>query len=124
VQIGHNCDIGEDVILVSQVAIAGSVTIGNRAMFGGQSGVSDHLQIGEGAMVGGATPVISDVPAGTQVWGFPAKLMSKAKREMVSLARLPELLKRSRQQAALLEQLQKKVAVLEAGQQPVDHSDG
>ena len=45
VMVGHNCDIGEDALLCSQVGIAGSCNIGSGVMMGGQVGVGDHLNI-------------------------------------------------------------------------------
>ncbi len=117
VHIAHNCDIGEDVIITAQVAIAGSATVGNGVMFGGQAGVTDHATIGAGARIGGATPVINDVGAGEMVWGFPGKPMAKAKRELAGLSRLPDLLKRVRQQESELSELRDQVAQLLASQQ-------
>src|SRR5204862_5130966 len=52
VQVGHNCQIGQHNILVSQVGIAGSTTTGNYVVMAGQVGVADHLHIGDGASLG------------------------------------------------------------------------
>ena len=38
VQIGHNCSIGRHCLIVSQVGISGSVTVGDFAVLGGQVG--------------------------------------------------------------------------------------
>jgi UDP-3-O-[3-hydroxymyristoyl] glucosamine N-acyltransferase len=43
---GHNRDVGEDVILVSQVGVSGSGRIGNRAVLAGQVGLGGHVTIG------------------------------------------------------------------------------
>ncbi len=51
VQVGHNCQIGEHVILVSQVGISGSARVGQRAVLAGQVGVGDHMEIGAGAVL-------------------------------------------------------------------------
>lgn len=114
VHVGHNNDIGEDVILTGQVGLAGSVTIGNRVMFGGQSAVADHVTIGEGAVVAGAAPVIGDVGPGETVWGFPARPMARVKREMASVARLPELIKQVRALSAQVAELQARLEGREA----------
>ncbi len=76
----------------------------------------DHVTIGEGALIGAATPVTHDVGAGERVWGFPAKPMAKAKRELAGLSRLPDLLKRVRQQERELAELRDQVAQLLAQQ--------
>ena len=113
VQIAHNDVIGEHVIMAGQVGLAGSVTVGKGAMFGGQSGVVDHITIGEGARIGAATPVTKDIKAGETVWGFPARPTERVKRELASLAFLPQLLREVRalrQRLVQLEQPKRKVA--------------
>ena len=45
VQIGHNCQIGEDTAIVSCVGVAGSVVIGKRCILAGAVGVADHVTI-------------------------------------------------------------------------------
>jgi UDP-3-O-[3-hydroxymyristoyl] glucosamine N-acyltransferase len=96
VQIGHNCDVGEDVILVSQVGIAGSSRVGNRAMLAGQVGVADHVTIGEGAILTAKSGVPNDVPPG-EVWsGIPSRPTSEQKRIWAGESQLPELIKRVR----------------------------
>ena len=45
VQIGHNCQIGEDTAIVSCVGIAGSVVVGKRCILAGAVGVADHVNI-------------------------------------------------------------------------------
>ena len=96
VHIAHNVNVGEDVIITGQVGLSGSVTVRDRAMFAGQSGVADHLTVGEAATIGGATAVIRDVADGEFVWGYPARPIGQAKREMVAVAQLPDLIKRLR----------------------------
>jgi UDP-3-O-[3-hydroxymyristoyl] glucosamine N-acyltransferase len=46
VHVGHNCDIGEDVILVMGTGISGSSTVGKGAVLAGQVGIGDHAHIG------------------------------------------------------------------------------
>jgi UDP-3-O-[3-hydroxymyristoyl] glucosamine N-acyltransferase len=108
VQVGHNCDVGEDVILVAQVGIAGSSRVGNRAMLAGQVGIADHVTIGAGAILTAQSGVPSDVPAG-EVWGgYPSRPVAETRRIWASESRLPELIKRVRE-------LEKRVRELEEG---------
>jgi UDP-3-O-[3-hydroxymyristoyl] glucosamine N-acyltransferase len=96
VQIGHNCDIGEHVILVGQVGVSGSCKIGSRAVLAGQVGVADHVTIGEAAILTAQAGVAGDVPPG-EVWaGYPARPAAQTRRIWVAEAMLPELLKRVR----------------------------
>lgn len=115
VHIGHNCEIGEDVIIAGQVGLSGNVRVGDRAMFGGQAGVADHINIGEDARIGGASVVTKDVQAGETIWGFPSRPMAKVLREMASVARLPRLLGRFRDFASRLAALEDRVISLEGG---------
>jgi UDP-3-O-[3-hydroxymyristoyl] glucosamine N-acyltransferase len=45
VQVGHNCEIGEYSVMVSQSGIAGSSKFGRNVVMGGQSATSGHLEI-------------------------------------------------------------------------------
>lgn len=45
VHIGHNCDIGEHTILVAQVGIGGSTSLGRNCVVSGQTAFADHLEI-------------------------------------------------------------------------------
>ena len=93
VQIGHNVVVGEHVIVVAQVGIAGSCRIGSRVALGGQAGVADHATIGDGAQVGSQAGVHGHVAAGATVLGSPAMPVAEARRAMVALPYLPETLR-------------------------------
>ena len=45
VQIGHNCEIGEYCVMVSQSGLAGSTKLGRNVVMGGQSAAAGHLEI-------------------------------------------------------------------------------
>jgi UDP-3-O-[3-hydroxymyristoyl] glucosamine N-acyltransferase len=72
VQIGHNCEIGSDCVIVAQVGIAGSCKLGRGVMIGGASSVKDHVTIGNGVKIGGRSGVQHDLPDGAEVIGNPA----------------------------------------------------
>lgn len=96
VHVGHNCDVGEDVILVAQVGISGSCRIGSRAVLAGQVGVADHVTIGEGSILTAQSGVPGDVPAG-EVWsGTPSRPTADTKRIWAAESMLPELIKKVR----------------------------
>ncbi|HME58296.1 MAG TPA: UDP-3-O-(3-hydroxymyristoyl)glucosamine N-acyltransferase, partial [Terracidiphilus sp.] len=97
VHVGHNCEIGEDVILVTGVGISGSCTVGNGAVIAGQVGIGDHAHIGPGVILGGQAGVLSGktitnesmgVKPGTVLWGTPARPLSQVLREIAVLTRL------------------------------------
>ena len=95
VHVGHNCDIGEDVILVMGTGISGSSTVGNGAVLAGQVGIGDHAHVGPGVILGGQAGVLSGkkvtndgLRPGTVLWGTPARPLTQVLREQVVLARL------------------------------------
>jgi UDP-3-O-[3-hydroxymyristoyl] glucosamine N-acyltransferase len=97
VHVGHNCEIGEDVILVAGVGISGSCTVGNGAVIAGQVGIGDHAHIGPGVILGGQAGVLSGktvtneglgVKPGSVLWGTPARPLHQVLRELAVVARL------------------------------------
>lgn len=89
--IAHNCQIGNNVLVLPTVAISGSVTVGDGAIFAGRSGCADNLTIGEGAVLGGTSVAFKDVPAGAQMWGNPARDKMQEMRIQGVMRRLPEM---------------------------------
>lgn len=88
VHIAHNCEVGEDVLLCGQVGLAGSVVIGDRVVLGGQCGVGDHHTIGADVVAGAASKILTNVPAGRVVLGYPAYRMDQAIKGHKTLRRL------------------------------------
>ena len=91
VMIGHNCEIGENCLLCGCVGIAGSTRIGNHVVLAGQTGVSDHLSIGDNVITGGGTIVLSNIPKGQVMLGYPATKMDTQLGIYKSLRRLKRL---------------------------------
>ena len=91
VHVGHNCRIGRDCLLCGQVGIAGSVTIGDRVVLGGQTGVADNLEIGSDVVTGASTIILSTVPSGRALLGYPAVRMETQVEMYKALRRLPRL---------------------------------
>jgi UDP-3-O-[3-hydroxymyristoyl] glucosamine N-acyltransferase len=95
VHIGHNCDIGEDVILVMGTGISGSSSVGKGAVLAGQVGIGDHVHIGPGVILGGQAGVLSGktvtnegLRPGTVLWGTPARPLPQVLREIAILGRM------------------------------------
>jgi UDP-3-O-[3-hydroxymyristoyl] glucosamine N-acyltransferase len=89
--IGHNTDVGEDCLLVSQVGVSGSVKIGNHVTLGGQVGVAGHLKIGDNVAVAAQSGVSGNLEANGAYFGSPARPMYEMKRTVAALHKLPEL---------------------------------
>ncbi|MEX0339773.1 MAG: UDP-3-O-(3-hydroxymyristoyl)glucosamine N-acyltransferase, partial [Arenibacterium sp.] len=91
VQVGHNVRIGRDCLLCAQSGVAGSVEIGNNVVLGGQSGVGDNIKIGDRVIAAGATILLSNVPEGRVMMGYPAVKMDTFTETYKVLRRLPRL---------------------------------
>jgi UDP-3-O-[3-hydroxymyristoyl] glucosamine N-acyltransferase len=106
VQIGHNVEVGEDSLLVAQVGIAGSTTLGRGVVLGGQAGLGGHLRLGDRVMVAAKSGVHTSPEAGAVLAGIPAIGHRRWLRASTAYAQLPELVKE-------LRALRKQVAALE-----------
>ena len=94
VQIAHNVTIGEHCVIISQTGIAGSTKLGNYVTLAGQVGIAGHLKIGDRATIAAQSGVMNDIGEGEKVFGSHAQPDRQMKRQLISIQRLPELLKR------------------------------
>jgi UDP-3-O-[3-hydroxymyristoyl] glucosamine N-acyltransferase len=88
VQIGHNVQIGRGCVLVAQVGVAGSTTLGDFVVLAGQSGIAGHLNIGSGSRIAAQSGVMRDIPPRTDVMGSPAMPIKQHMRQVALLNRL------------------------------------
>jgi UDP-3-O-[3-hydroxymyristoyl] glucosamine N-acyltransferase len=91
VHIGHNCQIGEDVVIAAQTGLSGSITIEKNVVLGGQVGIGEHARIKEGVMLGGQGGVLPNKVLrgkGIAFWGTPAKPVHEYLKGLAVLARL------------------------------------
>ena len=97
VHVAHNVVIGRNCLILGQVGFAGSTTLGDYVVVASQSGIADHLKLGNQVVVGAKSGVMRDVVDGGRVLGIPAAPDRQAKRQMIALQQLPELLRRTRE---------------------------
>ena len=72
--IGHNCELGNGIVLSNSVQVAGHVKVEDKAIIGGCLGIHQFVQIGYLAMIGGMTRVDRDVPPFCLAEGHPGRL--------------------------------------------------
>ena len=72
--VAHDCLLGDRVVLANSVALAGHITIEERAVIGGLVGVHQFVRVGMLSIVGGCSRVIQDVPPYATCVGYPAKV--------------------------------------------------
>ncbi|WP_342076042.1 UDP-3-O-(3-hydroxymyristoyl)glucosamine N-acyltransferase [Yoonia sp. SS1-5] len=94
VQVGHNVVVGDHCLLCAQAGVAGSTIVGDRVVVGGKAGIADNLQVGDDVVLGGGTIVLSNVPQGRVMMGYPATRMKTHIDSYKALRRLPRLLQR------------------------------
>jgi UDP-3-O-[3-hydroxymyristoyl] glucosamine N-acyltransferase len=105
VHVAHNVVMGRHCIVMGQVGFAGSTRLGDYVVVASQSGIADHLKVGNQAMIGAKSGVMRDIPDGGRVLGIPAAPDKQAKRQMIAMQHLPELLHRMRDLEKQVEQL-------------------
>ncbi|HKR08789.1 MAG TPA: acyl-[acyl-carrier-protein]--UDP-N-acetylglucosamine O-acyltransferase, partial [Gemmatimonadaceae bacterium] len=71
---GHDCHIGNNVILSNVVQLAGHVTIEDRAIVSGLSAVHQFVRIGSQSFIGGCSRVSKDIPPFLKAVGNPVRL--------------------------------------------------
>ncbi len=107
VHVGHNCDIGERVVIAAQTGISGSVTIEDDCVIGGQVGFGDHIRVQSGAVIGSKAGVLPGKIVRPGVWwGIPIQPLEEYKRLNAHLSRVPAMrdeLKQLRDRIAELE---------------------
>jgi UDP-3-O-[3-hydroxymyristoyl] glucosamine N-acyltransferase len=91
VHVGHNVQIGEDVVIAAQTGLSGSAVVKNNVVIGGQVGIADHVRIEEGAILGAQSGIPSNKiirGKGIVFWGTPARPIREYLKELAVLARL------------------------------------
>lgn len=64
---GHDCIVGNGVVLANAALLAGHVSVGDHTFMGGGSAVHQFCRIGEGVMVAGHASITRDVAPFTMV---------------------------------------------------------
>lgn len=92
VQVAHNVEIGERVVIAAQTGISGSTVIESDAVIGGQVGMGDHARVLSGAVVGSQAGILPGkiVRAGVW-WGTPVQPLDEYKRVNAHVKRLPQM---------------------------------
>jgi UDP-3-O-[3-hydroxymyristoyl] glucosamine N-acyltransferase len=92
VQVGHNVEIGERVVIAAQTGISGSTVIESDAVIGGQVGMGDHARVLSGAVIGSQAGVLPGKIVRPGVWwGTPVQPLEEYKRLNALRGRLPRM---------------------------------
>mgnify|MGYP005813913369 CR=1 FL=1 len=91
VHVGHNAQIGSNVVIAAQTGISGSAIIEDDVVIAGQVGIADHVRITRGAILGAQCGVPSRKVIrgkGVVFWGTPARPIREYLKQLAVLARL------------------------------------
>jgi UDP-3-O-[3-hydroxymyristoyl] glucosamine N-acyltransferase len=90
VHVGHNVQIGENVVIAAQTGLSGSAVIEDNVVIGGQVGIADHVRIEEGAILGAQSGIPTKKVIrgkGVVFWGTPARPIREYLKELAFLSR-------------------------------------
>lgn len=107
VHIAHNCQVGEDNLLMAQALLAGSVRTGRNAWFAGQAAVLDHIQIADHVKVFGRGGVMQNIDEAGLYAGYPS-------RPFLDWQKASAMFYKTDEQRKKLSALEKRVKELEA----------
>jgi len=72
--IGHDCEVGNEVVFSNNGTLAGHVQVGDNAVMGGLTAVHQFCRIGRFAITGGCSKIVQDVPPFMIADGNPAEI--------------------------------------------------
>jgi UDP-3-O-[3-hydroxymyristoyl] glucosamine N-acyltransferase len=110
VQIAHNVEIGERVVIAAQTGISGSTVIEDDAIIGGQVGMGDHARVESGAIIGSKAGILPGKIVRRGVWwGIPVQPLDQYKRLNAHMNRLPQMREEIKELRRQLKELQEKI---------------
>ncbi len=104
VMVSHNCKVGENCMIVSQVGIAGSCNIGDRVVLAGQAGLADHISIGDDSIIMAQAGVTKNYGPKSIVVGSPAVPRKEFIKQMKYAKEMVELVKEFKKYKSRLDQ--------------------
>jgi len=90
VHIGHNVQIGQNVVIAAQTGLSGSAVVEDNVIIGGQVGIADHVRIEEGAILGAQSGIPTKKVIrgkGVVFWGTPARPIREYLKELAFVSR-------------------------------------
>ncbi len=105
IQIGHNVVIGEDSAIAAHVGISGSTVIGERCTLGGLTGLAGHIQLGDDVHITGMGMVTKSLPnAGVYSSGLPVEQNIRWRKNIARIRNLEKFDLRLKQLEKLINQ--------------------
>ncbi|HMG32531.1 MAG TPA: UDP-3-O-(3-hydroxymyristoyl)glucosamine N-acyltransferase [Blastocatellia bacterium] len=106
IQIGHNCELGENTVVAALTGFSGGTRVGANCVIAGQVGTNQHVTIGQRVVVTARAGVTKDVPDGAVIGGMiPARDLTAWRKVQVIYSRLPELANKMKELERSIEEL-------------------
>lgn len=109
VHIAHNCQFGENNLILAQAGMAGTVTTGKNVYVAGQSGCLDHINICDNVQLGGKGVFTSNVEEPGVYFGYPAKPYQEWQKASAMFYKTDELRKKTASLEKKLRELEEKM---------------
>ncbi len=108
VHIGHNCRLGDHVVVAAQTGMSGGVVIEDYVVLGGQVGIGEGAKIGKAAQVGGQAGPLPNhtLPGGQAYWGTPARPYREHMKKLALVERLPKIVDKIKRLEARVKELE------------------
>lgn len=74
VHLGHDVELGNNVIMANACNIAGHVKLGDKVYLGGGTNISQFVTLGNGAYIGGGSGIDRDIPHYCTAYGNRVRL--------------------------------------------------
>ncbi|AEM72128.1 UDP-3-O-(3-hydroxymyristoyl) glucosamine N-acyltransferase [Allomuricauda ruestringensis DSM 13258] len=94
IQVGHDTVIGKKCLIASHVGIAGCVIIEDEVTLWGQVGVISGVTIGKKAVILAQSGISKSLKGGKTYFGSPAEEAREKLKQIASIKRIPEILKK------------------------------
>ncbi|MCR4817148.1 MAG: UDP-3-O-(3-hydroxymyristoyl)glucosamine N-acyltransferase [Bacteroidales bacterium] len=101
-QIAHNVVVGQNTVMASQSAIAGSGKVGSNCIIAGQVGIVGHIEVGNHVTIAAQSGVTRSFPDNVTILGSPATDAVKQRKTYIYERNLDQLYKRVDQLEKLL----------------------
>ena len=109
IQIGHNCEIGENTAMAGCVGVGGSSKIGKNCTLGGAVGVAGHLEIADNVHVTAASNVSRSIrEAGHYAGSYPLDKHEEWQKTAAVVRNLDTLRDRVRELEKIIKELSAK----------------
>lgn len=92
IHIGHDTQLGKNVLIAAQTGIAGVTVIEDDVIIWGQVGINKDLRIGKGAVILAQSGISKSINPGEVFFGSPGDNNRVKLRELAALRQLPEVL--------------------------------